>query len=87
MIGIRLNLTDRATVVQKEGDAMPLSSEFVIHDALAQILQEVMTQYGVRVIRIDADWTDVSTIGTAPLARLTGLEITSSKQLLDVTST
>jgi hypothetical protein len=38
--------------------AMPTQSEFVLHDALAVMLQGIADKYGIQVTSIEAEWRE-----------------------------
>jgi hypothetical protein len=84
--GTPLRLTETAHVAPLEDtvtiptDPLPTQDEFVMHDAIAAMLQAVADKFGVQVSTIEVKWIDDSTM-SQPHGRVRNIQFHTSKQL------
>jgi hypothetical protein len=84
--GAPLHMTETAHVAPLEEpvtiptDPMPTQDEYVMHDAIAAMLQAVADKFGVQVETIEIKWVDDSTM-SQPHGRLRSIKFHTSKQL------
>jgi hypothetical protein len=84
--GTPLRMTETARIAPLEdtvtmpSDPMPTQDEYVMHDAIAAMLQAVADKFGVQVETIEIKWVDDSTM-SQPHGRLRSIKFHTSKQL------